>query len=255
MSRPRYPEVPVGTCNGPRDEGQRQLRIHGASMSGKSSQGALRDRILAVATDLFIRHGYKGVSFLGIAKELGISHSHIHYYFGTKALLAEAVVNAYVAGTTAAFRCIWTTEAFGLLARFVQSRDWIWQQYVKFNPDGVGGQNWGLLARFALEADLLAPTIRKTIRTTLEEMESFIETGIDRAIQRGELSRDAPRHALVLQVSSLLHTSQHITRIEGNFQRLEELLKWTFDVIQRAYGTPTVSGAWPAVGPARSTTA
>ena len=58
-----------------------------------------------------------------------------------------------------------------------------------------------------------------------------------------------------MQVSSLLHTSQHITRIEGNFQRLDELLKWTFEVIQRAYGTPALSGVWPAVEPARSTSA
>ena len=221
-------------------------------MKGTSSRGALRDGIVVVATELFIRHGYKGVSFLAIARELGITHSHIHYYFRTKALLAEAVVQAYVAGTTADFRAIWTTEASDLLTRFVASRDWIWRQYVRFNPTGVGGQDWGLLARFVGEADLLTPAIRKTIRATLAEMDRFIETGIDLAVRCGELSDQAPRHALVLQISSLLHTSRQITRIEGNFARLDELLKWTFDVIQRAYGSSAVNRAWPAVEPTGS---
>ena len=93
--------------------------------SGRRPGRSLRDRILALATELFIRHGYKGVSFLGIARELGISHSHIHYYFRTKAVLAEAALDAYVAQTKADFRMIWTSPDSDLLTRLVQSRDWI----------------------------------------------------------------------------------------------------------------------------------
>ena len=37
-------------------------------------------RIREAATDLFIRDGYNGVSFLGIGKELGITHSNIHVH-------------------------------------------------------------------------------------------------------------------------------------------------------------------------------
>ena len=127
----------------------------------------------------------------------------------------------------------------------MQSRDWIWRQYVKFNPGGIGGQNWGLLSRFANEADLLTPAIRKTIGTTLEDMDAYIRVGIRLAIKRGELVRDVPEHALVLQVSSLLHTSRYITRLDGGFQRLDQLLQWTFEVIQRAYGAGMPFGSWP----------
>ncbi len=199
-------------------------------------RGPLADRIVSVATDLFIRNGYKGVSFLAIARDVGITHSNIHYYFPTKACLAEAVMDAYVAGTTADFRAIWTTEQTDLRGKFVGSRDWIWRRYVRFNPDGTGGQDWGLLARFVAEADLLTPAMRKTIRASLQSMEGFIGAGIDMAMRRGELSGEAPRHALVMQISSLLHTSRHITRIDGSFTRLDELLRWTFEVIRQAYG-------------------
>jgi TetR/AcrR family transcriptional repressor of nem operon len=208
---------------------------------------ALRDRILAVATDLFIRHGYKTVSFLVIARALGVTHSNVHYYFKTKADLAEAVLEAYAADTVADFRAIWTAETSDLLSMFVQSRDWIWRQYIKFNPDGVGGHNWGLLARFAGEADLLTPAMRQCLARTLTTMDALIETGIDLAVRHGELSPQVPKHALVLQISSLIHTSRHLTRIEGNFERLDELLRWTLDVIRRAYGSQKPARAWPPV--------
>lgn len=212
-----------------------------------TARETIEARILAVATDMFIRHGYKGVSFLTIAKEVGITHSHIHYYFRTKAVLAEAVLDAYVASTTADFRAIWTDQDLDLLTRFVRSRDWIWRQYIRFNPEGVGGQNWGLLSRLAQDSDLLNQGMRRTIRTTLRAMDSFVEKGIGLAVKRGELSSDAPIAALVLQVSSLLHTGWHTTRLEGSFRRLDELMKWTFEVISLAYGAGGPVRNWPGM--------
>jgi AcrR family transcriptional regulator len=203
---------------------------------GKAGRPALREEILAVAADMFIRRGYNAVSFLMIAKELGITHSNIHYYFKTKADLAETVLDAYVAGTIADFRIIWTNESSDLQSRFIQSREWIWRQYVKFNPGGIGGHNWGLLARFAGEADVLTPDMRACLARTLTTMDALIETGIDIAVRHGELSADVPKHVLVLQISSLIHTSRHLTRIEGNFERLDELLRWTLDVMLHVYG-------------------
>jgi|HubBroStandDraft_2_1064218.scaffolds.fasta_scaffold503161_1 AcrR family transcriptional regulator len=205
----------------------------------------LEDRILTVATDLFIRHGYKGASFLAIASVLGIGHSHIHYYFRTKSRLAETVLDTYVVQTKADFQSIWTEDGCSLFDRFVRSRDWIWRQYLRFNPGGSGSQNWGLLASFVAESELLTPSMRKTIRMTLEDMDRFINTGIGRAIHNGELSTETPRHALVLQISSLLHTSRHIIRFDGNFQRLDDLFQWTFEVIGRAYGVAWHKPDWP----------
>ncbi len=209
------------------------------------SSTTLEDRILAAATELFIRHGYRGVSFLTIAATLGISHSHIHYYFRTKTRLAEAVLDAYASRTTADFRAIWTGDGSDLQTRLVRSRDWIWRQYIWFNPTGSGARNWGLLSSFTSDAELLSPAMRRTIRQTLEVMDAYIETGLMQAIRRGELSAEIPRHALVLQISSLLHTSRQIIRFEGRFQRLDDLLRWTYYVIVTNYGFGRAPSPWP----------
>lgn len=215
--------------------------------SDDADEPPIQQRIMAVATDLFVRAGYNGISFLDIARELGISHSHIHYYFRTKAVLAEAVLQNYVAATTADFQAIWTRPDSDLLTRFVASRDWIYHRYLAFNPAGKGRQNWGLLARFAGEAESMSPAIRKMLADTLNDMDSFVAAGIRLAVETGELSADTPQPALVLQISSLLHTSRNITRFEGSFQRLDELLQWTYEVIQRAYGTGRAGRPWPPI--------
>ena len=94
----------------------------------------------------------------------------------------------------------------------------------------------------------MSPSARKTLRTTLEDIDSYIDTGIGLAIERGgnvATRRRATR--LVLQISSLLHASRHITRFEGSFRRLDDLLRWTFEVIHRAYGSRTPIAEWPPV--------
>ena len=60
-----------------------------------------------MATELFIRNGYHGVSYLGIGKELGITHSNVHYYYRTKAALAEAVLKRVAKETLQATEGIW----------------------------------------------------------------------------------------------------------------------------------------------------
>ena len=75
-------------------------------------------------------HGYNGVSYLDIARELGTTHSNVHYYFRTKAKLAETVLRS-VSGfdTQRSPRGIWTDPATDLLAKFIKMRDWIHSRY------------------------------------------------------------------------------------------------------------------------------
>ena len=101
----------------------------------------LQVRIEEVAVRLFITHGYNGVSYLNIARELGISHSNIHYYYRTKAVLAEAVLRRVAGGTLEAMKQIWAGRDTGLFEKFVSMRDWTYQQYLLFNPGGKGRSN------------------------------------------------------------------------------------------------------------------
>jgi AcrR family transcriptional regulator len=210
----------------------------------------LTERIERVATRLFIRNGYHGVSYLGIAKELGITHSNVHYYYRTKPALAEAVLKRVAANTLAVTSRIWREPGVTLAQKFARMRDWIHQSYLEFNPDGKGGRPWGLLSRFSMESDALNPEMRQVIRATLKKQEADIRLAVDLAVQRGEFRKDAPADGIALQVLSVIHLTGQITRYSSGFARLDELLMWTITTLTAAYGTADQKIDWPAPGTA-----
>ncbi|MGM0631627.1 MAG: TetR/AcrR family transcriptional regulator [Pseudomonadota bacterium] len=57
-----------------------------------SNDPAIRDRMLEIALREFAAHGFRGVSVATIAREAGATPAMIHYYFGSKQGLYEAVL-------------------------------------------------------------------------------------------------------------------------------------------------------------------
>lgn len=205
------------------------------------------EKIEVVATDLFIRNGYHGVSYLGIGKELGITHSNVHYYYRTKAALAEAVLRRVSKATLKSTEAIWTDSDSSLAEKFVRMRDWTFQSYLSFNPGGKGGRPWGLLSRFSMEVDALTPDMRQTIRSTLRKLESEICAAVEMAIRSGELGKETPVDGVTLQISSVMYQTGQLTRHASGFTRLDELFKWTIMGLLKAYGDPSAKLQWPAI--------
>jgi len=208
----------------------------------------LQSRIEATAARLFITHGYNGVSYLDIARELGISHSNIHYYFRTKPVLANAVLTSVARETLAAMEGVWAARDTSLFDKFVAMRGWAHMQYLQFNPGGKGGRLWGLLARFSMDADSLSDEMRRLIRATLRRIEEHIATGIRETVDSGELRAGAPVDGITLQIASLISATGQVTRFAASFDRLDDLLRWTYQGIVLAYGVPgQPPREWPAL--------
>lgn len=216
------------------------------SMASVESGPDLESRIESIAARLFITQGYNGVSYLDIARELGISHSNIHYYFRTKPVLARAVLQRVAAETLAAMERVWAGRDTGLIEKFVAMRAWAHEQYLQFNPGGKGGRPWGLLARFSMDADSLDDDMRRLMRATLRKIEEHVASGIQATVASGELRSDAPVAGIALQIASLISATGNVTRFASGFDRLDELLRWTCEGIARAWGAPgTASREWP----------
>lgn len=64
---------------------------------GSAVEGNVRERILKAAREVFMVHSFKQASTRMIAKEAGVEHPMIHYYFGSKENLfyamAESIYN------------------------------------------------------------------------------------------------------------------------------------------------------------------
>ena len=203
------------------------------------------ERIERVATGLFIRNGYHGVSYLGIAKELGITHSNVHYYYRNKSALAEAVLKRVAADTVASTTRSWRDGATTLVDKFVLMRDWIYRSFLHFNPDGKGGRPLGLLSRFSMEADALTPEMKQVIRTTLKKLEADVRYAVEAAVKAKELGPESPVDGISLQILSVMHLTGQLTRYTSGFSRLDELLMWTITTIYCAYGSGPRAVDWP----------
>lgn len=220
----------------------------GNAVTKAEAEPDLQARIESIAARLFITHGYNGVSYLDIARELEISHSNIHYYFRTKPVLANAVLSSVAKETLAAMEGVWAAPGMSLFDKFVAMRGWAHEQYLQFNPGGKGGRLWGLLARFSMDADSLTDEMRRLIRATLRKIEEHITAGIQSTVDSGELRSGAPVDGITLQIASLISATGQVTRFAASFDRLDDLLRWTYEGIALAYGAPgTAPREWPAL--------
>ena len=57
----------------------------------KAASGDTRESILDAAEDLFSKHGFYGVTIREVAREAGVDTALVHYYFGAKKELFDAV--------------------------------------------------------------------------------------------------------------------------------------------------------------------
>lgn len=215
--------------------------------AGGTPSADVAERIEQVATRLFILHGYNGVSYLDIAREMGVTHSSIHYYYRSKAILAEAVLRSVAAVTLDAMKNIWAEPATDLFDKFVHTRDWIYSQYLMSNPQGSGGRPWGLLSRFTADAEEMTAPMRRIIRSSVAKLEEHVAAGIELEAARGALAADASKDGIALQIGSLLTIAAQITRHASGFERLDALMRWTHATIERAYGVEVEARAWPAL--------
>lgn len=216
-----------------------QPRLRAAA--AESERSSLADQIEQLATELFIRHGYNGVSYLDISKALGITHSNVHYYFRTKDQLAHAVLKRVAGETLTATGAIWSKPDTSLLQKIAAMRDWTYGWYLRFNPKGASGRPWGLLTRFSMEADVLTSEMRQTMRATLQELEDQIRRAVAGAVASGEFSPDTPVDGVTLQLSSVLFLTGALTRHAAGFSKLDQLFMWTVIALFKAYGGPAHS--------------
>src|SRR3977135_2616125 len=83
-----------------RDRPSTAVQSSTPSIRGQEPQ-QMRDRVKELALEFLIKHGYRGVSFGDLADALETTRANIHYHFGNKDGLVEAVLEDYVDVTSA----------------------------------------------------------------------------------------------------------------------------------------------------------
>ncbi len=202
---------------------------------------SMREKIKSTATDLFICHGYRGVSFGDIASELSITRANIHYHFGNKQKLLEEVLEDYVNGTLARMASIWRDDTRTFAEKVKGIHAFNRERYTKFNR-GPGGKHWSLITRMRNDSDVIGEKARSTLQRFARVLSSDIEAGVRSAMQRSEIKSTAPVTEIVVQAVSIVNAAGTITQDAGNFDRLDILYPSFLRTVQAAYGADGGNG-------------
>jgi TetR/AcrR family transcriptional repressor of nem operon len=205
--------------------------------SAEARRASMRDQIKQVATDLLVRHGYRGVSFGNIAPLLGTTRANIHYHFGSKRQLVERVLEEYVEDTLARYRSIWTDPSMSFDDKVKASAAFNRERYVKFNTPHDNGNSWSLISRLRNDSDVIGEAAVDTLRRFGQEIEVYMSEAATMAVRKGEFVADAPVDAIVVQIVSIANTAGQITQDAGNFERLQELYLAFAETVRAAYGS------------------
>ena len=224
------------------DVSQTDTRPRHKGDESSKDRSDMRERIKAVATDLFVRHGFRGVSFGDIAPILDITRANIHYHFGNKQKLLEEVLEDYVDNTLARFRRIWTGGDQTFEQKIEATISLNRERYARFNSGRSHGRPWSLIARMRSEVDAIGEYAGKTLKRFARDLSTYIQEATEAAIQRGELVPDAPVEEIVVQLVSIANSAGPITQDANSFERLEKLYRAFLMTVTAAYGPSPVAG-------------
>jgi len=149
-----------------------------------------RTAIKGLALDLLVRAGYRGMSFGAIAGALGVTRANIHYHFGSKAGLVDAVLAEYVEVTLARLAAIWDDEQASLADKLDATLAHSRERFRHFNDGDGPPRPWSLISRLRQDEELLTPAGRARLRHFTAELSRIFERGLDRAARHGELRPD-----------------------------------------------------------------
>ena len=207
----------------------------------------MREQIKAVATELLIIHGVRGLRFGDIADRLRITRANIHYHFGTKKNLVEEVIEEYVQEALVALGAVWEDPGLTYHEKARRTMEFNRGRYARFNRASKSGRPWSLISRMRLEADQLSDEARAKLRQFTLSIERFIDEAVVHAQRNGELSASAPVKDIAVQLIAIVDSAGSITQDGGSFERLERLYTAYLRIIEHAYGTRQGSAARPAL--------
>lgn len=178
-----------------------------------------RSAIKQLASDLLVRHGYRGMSYAEIATGLGITRANIHYHFGSKSELVDEVLADYVAATLDSLRKVWADEGTSLAEKLRQMMVVSRQRYNRFNARGEPVRPWSLISRLRQDQELLSSTGRNLLATFSTELRDVFAGALSRAAAAGEIHGNVEASTTLLV--AIADSAAPITIAEGGFAGLE----------------------------------
>ena len=202
---------------------------------GAGESASTRDRIKAVAAELYVLRGHDGFSFGDIAGVIGTTRANIHHHFGNKRQLMDELVLDISANAQARIEQHWIAGRYTLAKRLSLQLDDLRRFYEKFNPDPEDRNVWSPLSRLRHDLAALGGIAVKALEKVNRTYDRALDHAVRAAIAQGELSADAPVGAIVRILRVTLLSCPPMTQDAGSFAEVERLFAAIDDAILKAW--------------------
>lgn len=155
------------------------------------------EAVLAVARDLFWRHGFRGTSLDELSRITNVKKPSLYAAFGDKAQLFLTVLARYHAALLMANQHM--LQAPGPV------RDVLRQWLTAFLPacSEAGGEKGCLSVNTSLEASELVPEVRQAVDAYAAQVQELLRQTLERGRQQGELPPGTDSRALARALFAL----------------------------------------------------
>src|SRR4051794_7727157 len=156
-----------------------------------------RERILALAEDLYVLRGHDGFSFGDIAAAVGTTRANIHHHFGNKRRLMAELLDRFAADAEARIGAIWTRRGSRFRRRMQAQRADLKRFYGRFNPEPGNRNVWSPVARVRLDSPALGSLADTVLARVNRAYATCLRQGLAEAVAAGELRPETPVDDLV----------------------------------------------------------
>jgi AcrR family transcriptional regulator len=208
-----------------------------AQAMSRDEPAPTRERIRAVAAELYVTRGYEGFSFGDIAAAVGTTRANIHHHFGSKSRLVAELVDGFAADATERVHRSWVEADVSFFDRFDLQLEDLRTFYTRFNRRTGDRNVWSPLSRLRLDLQPLGSVAADALGQVSEAFDASIRQAVARAMAAGELRADTPVEEVALILRTTLMSCGPITQDSGSFAEVERL----FTALRR-----TIAAAWVA---------
>lgn len=194
-----------------------------------------RERIRALAAELYVTRGYEGFSFADIAQAVGVTRANIHHHFGSKARLMAELIEGFAEDATKRVNGYWAEGDVAFFDRFTLQLADLRRFYTRFNPNDGDRNVWSPVSRLRLDLQVLGEEAAQALLRVSRAYDASLREAVQRGIARGELRVDTPVAEVALVLRVTLMSCGPVTQDSGSFAEVERLIA----ALQR-----TVAAAW-----------
>lgn len=192
-----------------------------------------RERIKAIARDIYVLRGFDGFNFGEIAEAVPTTRANIHHHFGSKRALVDEIIADFAADAAARIEAVWGGPSL-LQALDLQCAD-LRRFYRRYNPNQGDRNSWSPLGRLRLDIARLGPAARQALERTDRLYDATLSAAVRRAVAAGELRAETPVDDVVRLLRVAIQSSAPMTQDTGSFDALDAL----FGALER-----TLIAAW-----------